>query len=130
MKITKSRIRQIIKEEVARALNENTLEQALRDSGKNNNPVIRISDNQYMQVRPVIAYDGNRRVITGYAVDFGTRATKDGISGSGMMASADGANGSSKAIDIALQKIQQQAEEGKGPYGTAPIDMNAKVTVL
>jgi len=130
MKVTSARIRQIIKEEISRALNESTLEQALRDSQKNDNPVIRISSNQYMQVRSIVRYKGNQPVITGYAVDFGTRATKDGISGSGMMASADGANGASKAIDIALEKVQKQAEEGKGPYGTDPIDMNAEVTIL
>ena len=110
-------------------LNENTLERALRDSQKNDNPVIAISNNQFMQVRPVIAYDGGERIITGYAVDFGTRASKDGISGSGMMASADGPS-PTPAIDMALQKIQQMSDQGKGPYGTDPVDLSASVRTL
>lgn len=129
MKITRTRIKQIIKEEVSRALNETTLEKALRDSGMHNDPVIKISDNQFIQVRPVVRYKGEQPVITSYAVDFGTRVSGGRISGSGMLASSDGSN-SSKAIDLALEKIQQYAADGTGPYGTDPIDMGAKVTML
>ena len=134
MKITKSQLRNIIKEELEKVLNENTLQSALADSGKNDNPVIAISNNQFIQVRPIIQYDNNdQQVITGYAVDFGTRVSKGArgmeIKGSGKLSSSDGPS-PSKAIEDALKQLQQLAAQGKGPYGTDPVDMSAPVRIL
>ena len=135
MKITKTQLRNIIKEELEKVLNENTLQSALADSGKNDNPVIAISNNQFIQVRPIIQYDNNdQQVITGYAVDFGTRVSKGArgnmeIQGSGKLSYSDGPS-PSKAIEDALKQLQQLAAQGKGPYGTDPVDMSAPVRIL
>ncbi len=115
-------------------LNENTLESALRNSEKNDNPVIAISKNQFIQVRQVVQYDENDQpVVTGNAVDFGTLSKQGAngyeIAGSGKLAYSDGPN-ASKAIDDALQKLQQLSDQGIGPYGTAPVELSAPVRIL
>jgi hypothetical protein len=143
MKITNTRIRQIIKEEITSilgsGLNESTLEKELSASQQNSErtsqgtkyPIIRVSGNQFIQLNQDIRFNKNDEVIVvGYTVDFATRANRSGLSGSGQLSHAEGASGASKAIDAALESIKADAAEGKGPFGTDPIDINAKVTIL
>ena len=143
MKITQTRIRQIIREELTMLLNENTLNEgmSLRDAlsqsantaqgsdGFTRYPVIKISDNQYIQLSQFIQYAGNRPVISGYHVDFSTRGPSDGTLSGNTGRIGDGKE-IETALESALEYIQKATQEGEGPYGTDPIDIGAKVTIL
>ena len=86
-------------------------------------PVIKVSNNQYIQLSQFIQYQGNQPVVSGYHVDFST-APPSGpyLSGRGRIGKGEGVNGAEAAVESALTYIQQAAEKGQGPYGTEPID--------
>ena len=87
-------------------------------------PVIKISNNQYIQLSQFIQYAGNRPVVNGYHVDFSTRGPSDG-SLSGNTGRIGEGKDIKTALTSALEYIQKAAQQGKGPYGTDPIDVDS-----
>jgi len=143
MKILKSQLTQVIQEEIAKVLGEGvggtTLRQALENSQMDKTtgpgnisiyPVIKVSDNQFLQLRQNTRQDGNNVVLTGYSVDFSTAPPSGGhLRGAGQIASAKGMN-DARVIDQAIESIESAAAKNKGPYGTEPIRADSPVEVL
>ena len=71
-------------------------------------PVIKISDNQYVQLSQFIQYQGNQQVLSGYTVEFSTRLAGGKLTGTDQIGSGAGANGSEAAVEEAIQYMAGQ----------------------
>jgi len=80
-------------------------------------PVIKISDNQYVQLSQFIQYQGNQPVLSGYTVEFSTRLAGGDLTGTDQIGSGPGANGANAAVEQALQAM---AEQGVDVDSTEP----------
>jgi len=132
-------LREQMMEPAAEEIGGTTLRQALENSQMDKTtgpgnisiyPVIKVSDNQFLQLRQNTRQDGNNVVLTGYSVDFSTAPPSGGhLRATGQIASVEGMN-DARVIDQAIESIESDAAKNKGPYGTEPIQADSPVEVL